>query len=138
MRAYTSSGHGSLFLTICRIVAGNPVNALYGFARFLSDFLEHSKPEFVAVAFDTSLTTCFRNDIYPAYKANRDPAPDELKLQFERCRALTRSLGLPEYAEQRFEADDIIGTLVTSMRQAGYAFHDPDARQRHGATPRCW
>jgi 5'-3' exonuclease len=98
---------------------GNPVNALYGFARFLSDFLEHSKPEYVAVAFDTSLTTCFRNDIYPAYKANRDPAPDDLKKQFERCRALTRSLGLPEYAEQRFEADDIIGTLVTSMRRQG-------------------
>jgi DNA polymerase-1 len=98
---------------------GNPVNALYGFARFLSDFLEHSKPEYVAVAFDTSLTTCFRNDIYPDYKANRDPAPDELKQQFERCRALTRSLGLPEYAEQRFEADDIIGTLVMSMRRQG-------------------
>jgi len=98
---------------------GNPVNALYGFARFLSDFLEHSKPEYVAVAFDTSLTTCFRNDIYPDYKANRDPAPDELKKQFERCRALTRSLGLPEYAEQRFEADDIIGTLVMSMRRQG-------------------
>jgi 5'-3' exonuclease len=98
---------------------GNPVNALYGFARFLSDFLEHSKPEYVAVAFDTSLTTCFRNDIYPDYKANRDPAPDNLKKQFERCRALTRSLGLPEYAEQRFEADDIIGTLVMSMRRQG-------------------
>lgn len=98
---------------------GNSVNALYGFARFLSDFLEHSKPEYVAVAFDTSLATCFRNDIYPAYKANRDPAPDELKQQFERCRALTRSLGLPEYAEQRFEADDIIGTLVMSMRRQG-------------------
>jgi len=99
--------------------AGNPVNALYGFARFLGDFLEHSKPGYVAVAFDTSLTTCFRNDIYPDYKANRDPAPAELKQQFERCRALTRSLGLPEYAEQRFEADDIIGTLVTSMRRQG-------------------
>jgi 5'-3' exonuclease len=98
---------------------GNPVNALYGFARFLSDFLEHTKPEYVAVAFDTSLATCFRNEIYPAYKANRDPAPAELNQQFERCRAVTRSLGLPEFAEQRFEADDIIGTLVTSMRRQG-------------------
>jgi 5'-3' exonuclease len=99
--------------------AGNPVNALYGFARFLSDFLEHTKPEYVAVAFDTSLNSCFRNDIYPEYKANREPAPDELKQQFERCRAVTRSLGLREFAEQRFEADDIIGTLVTNMRRQG-------------------
>ena len=98
---------------------GNPVNALYGFTRFLGDFHEHTRPEYVGVAFDTSLTTCFRNEIYPDYKANRDPAPDELKAQFERCRAVARALGLAEYAEQRFEADDIIGTLVVRMRERG-------------------
>ena len=98
---------------------GNSVNALYGFTRFLGDFLEDSRPDYVAVAFDTSLTTCFRNEIYPDYKANRDPAPPELKQQFERCREVTRAMGLPEFAESRFEADDIIGTLVTSMREQG-------------------
>ena len=98
---------------------GNPVNALYGFTRFLGDFLEHTRPEYVAVAFDTSLEKCFRNDIYPAYKANREPAPDELRLQFDRCREVTRALGIRDFAEQRFEADDIIGTLVTSMRGQG-------------------
>jgi DNA polymerase-1 len=98
---------------------GNPVNALYGFARFLSDFLEHTRPEFVAVAFDTSLSTCFRNDLYPDYKANREPAPAELKRQFDLCRAVTRALGMPEFTAQRFEADDIIGTLVTGMRRQG-------------------
>ena len=98
---------------------GNPVNALYGFTRFLGDFIEHADPEYVAVAFDTSLESCFRNDIYPDYKANREPAPEELKLQFEWCRQVTRGLGLSEYAETRFEADDIIGTLVTRMRAKG-------------------
>ena len=98
---------------------GNPVNALYGFTRFLGDFLEHTNPEYVGVAFDTSLSTCFRNEIYPDYKANRDPAPDELKAQFARCREVTRAMGLAEYAEQRFEADDIIGTLVVTMRKRG-------------------
>jgi 5'-3' exonuclease len=98
---------------------GKPVNALYGFTRFLGDFLERTQPQYVAVAFDTSLATCFRNDLYRDYKANREPAPDELKQQFDRCRAVTRSLGLPEFAEQRFEADDIIGTLVTGMRRQG-------------------
>lgn len=98
---------------------GNPVNALYGFTRFLGDFLERSRPEYVAVAFDTSLRTCFRNEIYPDYKANREPAPDELKQQFDWCREVTRALGLPEFAAKRFEADDIIGTLVVSMRQQG-------------------
>jgi len=98
---------------------GNAVNALYGFTRFLGDFLEHTKPEYVAVAFDTALETCFRNEIYPAYKANRDPAPAELKQQFDRCRDVTRALGCREYTSPRFEADDIIGTLVTRMREQG-------------------
>jgi 5'-3' exonuclease len=98
---------------------GNSVNALYGFTRFLGDFLEYTRPDHVAVAFDSSLETCFRNDIYPAYKANREPAPAELKQQFERCRQVARALGLADFAEQRFEADDIIGTLVMSMRQQG-------------------
>lgn len=98
---------------------GNPVNALYGYTRFLGDFLERSKPDVVAVAFDTSLATCFRNEIYPDYKANREPTPDELKRQFDWCREVTRALGLRDYAEQRFEADDIIGTLVNRMREQG-------------------
>ena len=98
---------------------GEMTNALYGFTRFLGDFLEYTKPEYVAVAFDTALETCFRNDIYPDYKANRDPAPPELKQQFDRCRAVTRALGLSEFADTRYEADDIIGTLVHRMRREG-------------------
>src|SRR5262245_46149953 len=57
---------------------GNPVHALYGFARFLCDLIERAKPEYIAVAFDASLTSSFRNRIYPAYKANREPAPPDL------------------------------------------------------------
>ena len=83
---------------------GEQTNALYGFTRFLGDFLEYTRPDYVAVAFDTSLETCFRNDIYPDYKANRDPAPEELKQQFARCREVTRAMGLREYAETRYEA----------------------------------
>lgn len=98
---------------------GNPVNALYGFSRFLGDFLEHSSPQYAAVAFDTSLRSCFRNELYPLYKANREPAPQELRLQFGRCREVTRALGLPEFAAERYEADDVIGTLVTHMRAEG-------------------
>ncbi|MGI9307814.1 MAG: 5'-3' exonuclease [Gammaproteobacteria bacterium] len=97
----------------------NPVNAMYGFARFLSDFLEYTKPKYVAVTFDESLKSCFRNDIYPPYKANRDPAPPELKQQFARCRQVTRALGLPDFAAETYEADDLIGTIVTSMRADG-------------------
>ena len=97
----------------------NPVNALYGFTRFLGDFLEKKTPEYVAVAFDQSLKTCFRNEIYPEYKANREPAPEDLKRQFARCRAVTRALGLMECAEETYEADDLIGTIATRMHRQG-------------------
>jgi 5'-3' exonuclease len=98
---------------------GNPVNALYGFCRFLGDFMEQVRPEHVAVLFDESLTGSFRTEIYPEYKANRDPAPPELKRQFGQCRQFARALGLLECAHPRYEADDLIGTLVTEGRSAG-------------------
>lgn len=100
---------------------GNPVNALYGFCRFLGDFMEQVRPEYVAVLFDESLTTSFRTELYPAYKANREPAPPELKRQFQQCREFTRALGIMYCAHPCFEADDLIGTLVTAGRETGRA-----------------
>jgi len=98
---------------------GNPVHAVYGFARFMCDLIERAKPEYLAVAFDASLTSSFRNQIYPAYKANREPAPPDLLLQFERCRSFCVHLGLAWFDSNEFEADDIIGTLAARMRAEG-------------------
>ena len=100
---------------------GNATQALYGFARFLSDLLETVRPERIAVAFDQSLRseTSFRNTIYPAYKANRESPPEDLKRQFELCREFCRHMGLAEFASDAYEADDIIGTLAARSRAAG-------------------
>ncbi|MEO6078625.1 MAG: 5'-3' exonuclease H3TH domain-containing protein [Steroidobacteraceae bacterium] len=98
---------------------GNPVHALYGFARFLGDLIERANPEYLAVAFDRSLSTSFRNVIYPSYKANREPAPPDLLLQFERCRSWCGHMGIAWYDSSEFEADDIIGTLAARMRAEG-------------------
>ncbi len=100
--------------------SGRPTNAVYGFARFLSEFLEETKARHVAVAFDESLNSSFRNEIYPEYKANREPAPPELEQQFAWCKDLVRCLGLPVYADNRFEADDLIATLARSWRKKGH------------------
>jgi len=100
---------------------GNPVNALYGFCRFLGDFMEQVRPQHMAVLFDESLSTSFRTEIYPEYKANRDPAPPELKRQFGQCRRFTKALGLMSWAHPKYEADDLIGTLVTDGREQGRA-----------------
>jgi 5'-3' exonuclease len=95
---------------------GQPVNAVHGFGRFLGDLLEQERPENIAVAFDQSLTTSFRNKLYPAYKANREPAPLELQRQFVWCRELCRALGLADFSSAEYEADDLIGTLAVRAR----------------------
>ena len=99
--------------------AGNPINALYGFCRFIGDFMEQVTPEYLAVAFDESLSSSFRTEIYPEYKANREPAPPELKRQFEQCRRYVRALGVMELGSPHYEADDLIGTLVEHGRRQG-------------------
>jgi 5'-3' exonuclease len=102
-------------------VNDEPVNALYGFGRFLGDLLEEAKPAHIAVAFDESLSSSFRNEIFPAYKANREPAPPELKRQFAWCRELCRLLGVAEFSSPTHEADDIIGTIATRFRERGHS-----------------
>jgi DNA polymerase-1 len=121
---------------------GNPVNAVHGFARFLCDLLERESPERIAVAFDESLEQSYRNEIYPAYKANREPAPAELKRQFAICREVTSALGLSQYGSSRYEADDIIGALATRARAADVPVtivsRDKDLTQLVGARDTYW
>ena len=100
--------------------AGEPTNAVYGFSGFLCSLLEQTAAEHVAVAFDESLTTSYRNEIYPEYKANRDPAPLELKRQFGWARAVAEAIGLQCYGDDRYEADDLIGTLAEYWRSRGH------------------
>ena len=95
---------------------GNPVNALHGFARFLGDLIEREKPGHIAVAFDERTANSYRTLLYPAYKANREPAPLELKRQVLLCRQLCRALGVPSFTSNEYEADDIIGTLAHLAR----------------------
>ncbi|MDE2408405.1 MAG: exodeoxyribonuclease IX [Xanthomonadaceae bacterium] len=99
---------------------GWPTNAVHGFARFLLELLERERPQHIAVAFDEALDSCFRNTLYPAYKANRDPAPPELKRQFAWCKALCQALGLATLAHGDYEADDLIGSAAHRARGAGF------------------
>lgn len=98
---------------------GNPVHAVFGFARFLGDLIERVRPRYMAVAFDQRRAGSYRNRLYPAYKANRERAPADLVLQFERCREVCRALGVAMYVDPEYEADDIIGSLASLMRTEG-------------------
>ncbi len=97
---------------------GTPVNAVFGFCNMLMKMIETADADCIAVIFDTARTT-FRNDIYPAYKANRDAPPEELVPQFEIVREATRAYGLPALELSGYEADDLIATYARMGREAG-------------------
>ena len=97
-----------------------PVNAVYGFIDFIGNFLQETNATHVSFAFDQSLTSSFRNTIYPPYKANRDPAPEELKRQFTYCRRFVEAAGFTLLSSDRYEADDLIGTAASHARTQGH------------------
>ncbi len=99
---------------------GNSNHAVYGFARFLARFVKQTQAQYIATAFDEALTTSFRNEIYPQYKANREPAPEDLKKQFKHCQKLAKLLGIAVYADDSYEADDLIGTLHQTYANRGH------------------
>ncbi len=101
--------------------AGQPSNAVYGFTEFLHQLIALEKPEYIACAFDGRQTQSYRRELFPDYKANRPPAPLELKNQFTHCRDFCRAAGIADFSSSRFEADDIIGTLATRLRAEGFS-----------------
>ena len=112
---------------------GQPVHAVFGFARFLGDLIERVRPKYIAVAFDQRRANSYRSRIYPPYKANRERAPADLVLQFERCRELCRHLGIAMFVDPEYDADYIIGSLGTLMHEEGirsaYITRDKDLAQ---------
>ncbi len=101
---------------------GLPVGAISGFCNMLFKMVEDQKasdaPTHVAVVFDHKGKT-FRSDIYPEYKANRPPAPEDLVPQFPLTRDATRAFNLACIEAEGYEADDIIATLAVRARDAG-------------------
>jgi len=86
--------------------------------RYIEANTGSDAPTHAAVIFDYSGKT-FRNDLFPAYKANRPPAPEELVPQFPLTREATRAFNVSCIEIEGFEADDIIGTLSCQAREAG-------------------
>lgn len=101
---------------------GLPVGAVAGFCNILWGEMTRDSgrdaPTHIAVIFDHSSRT-FRNDIYPAYKANRPELPEDLRPQFPLTRAATRAFNVACIEIENYEADDIIATLARQAREAG-------------------
>lgn len=127
-RLFLIDGSGYIFRAyhalppLTRASDGAPVGAVAGFCNMLWKFLEEMKaseaPTHLAVIFDKSEIT-FRNELYPAYKANRPPAPEDLAPQFPMIRDATRAFNLPCIEMGGFEADDLIATYARQAAATG-------------------
>ena len=98
-------------------LAGEPNQALIGFTDFVYRLLAEQAPSHVGFAFDESLGQSERKRLYPEYKANRAPAPDELKRQFAWCSDWVEALGISRVSSPTWEADDLIGSLARYHRR---------------------
>lgn len=112
---------------------GENTSAIFGFFKSLIATLKREKPDYYVVALEGE-GKCFRNDIYPEYKANRPPAPDDLKSQIPKIIELLDKLDIPHLSEGGFEADDIIGTIAEKFstevdKEALILSSDKDLRQ---------
>jgi DNA polymerase-1 len=97
---------------------GTPVNAVFGFTAMLMKLVEEIDAQHLAVIFDSARET-FRNEIYPAYKAQRPELPEDLRPQFAIIREAVRAFNVPSIEMPGFEADDLIATYARHAREKG-------------------
>ena len=98
---------------------GLNTSVVFGFTKFLRDILRREKPDLIGVAFDPA-GGCFRRRLYPEYKANRPPTPEDIKLSVPYVKRLLEAMCIPILEVADFEADDVIGTLSKKGTEAGY------------------
>ncbi len=95
---------------------GEPTHAVHGTVSMLERLVRQCRPALLAIAMDSGRVT-FRKEIYDAYKANRPPAPADLKQQMARCEQVVRAFNIPIFKQDGVEADDLIASAVRSAEQ---------------------
>ena len=98
---------------------GLNTSVVFGFTKFLRDILKREKPDLIGVAFDPPGGS-FRGEIFPEYKANRPPTPEDIKLSVPYVKRLLEAMCIPILEVKGYEADDVIGTLAKRGAKAGY------------------
>ncbi len=109
--AKTPEEKAKYFHKIMMTSGGVYTNAVYGFLRTLFRILKEQKPDYLAVAWDLTRDT-FRRELYEDYKGNRSETMEPLKDQFALCQETLKEMGVMQFMDERFEADDFCGTLA--------------------------
>lgn len=97
---------------------GELVNAVYGFSSTLLSVIAEFKPDYVVASFDLAGKT-FRHEKFEEYKATRVKGDDELYAQIPRVKEVVQAFNIPIYEKAGFEADDVIGTIATQIKNGG-------------------
>lgn len=97
---------------------GEPTGALKGFRSMIQSVFQSINPDYAACVFDAHAKN-FRHAIYPQYKANRPPMPDELRIQLEPIHEMVKLLGWPLLQIEGVEADDVLATLAKQAASEG-------------------
>ncbi|NPD44093.1 DNA polymerase I [Lentimicrobium sp. S6] len=97
---------------------GLNTSAILGFANTLLEVIQNEKPDYMAVVFDPKGLT-FRSDFFPEYKANREKTPEDITAAIPYIKSLIDGMGVERIEVEKFEADDVIGTLSKKAEKAG-------------------
>ncbi len=98
--------------------SGLPTHAIYGFATILKRIIREKDPKYLAVAWDTK-GPVFRHRMFPDYKANRPPMPDDLAVQIPYIRRLVDAWNITSMEDEDQEADDMIASAVYRLTENG-------------------
>ena len=98
---------------------GMDTSAILGFMNSLLDVIRREKPDLLAVAFDKGGSVA-RNDVFPAYKANRQETPEAIKIAVPYIQKILEAMQIPIVEVAGYEADDLIGTLAKQAEKQGF------------------
>ncbi len=96
--------------------SGEPTGALYGLATMLMKIVSELSPDYIVACYDLPKKT-FRHEAYDAYKAGRAKTDDSLVAQLIKSREVFKAFAIPVYDCEGFEADDLLGTITTNIRE---------------------
>ena len=126
MKLFLIDGHALVFKMYYAFLGRPMVNTrgvdtsiLFGFTKYLLELIARENPTHVAVSFDPPGGT-FRNEMYPAYKANRSETPQLVIDALEPLCAIVRAMNIPVLLVPGFEADDVIGSMAKRSAREGF------------------
>lgn len=128
-KLYLIDGHSLIFRMYYAFLRRPMINSkgvdtsiLFGFTKFLLEFIKREEPTHLSIAFDPPVKT-FRHELYKEYKANRQATPELVKSSLEPLMEIVRAMNIPIIMENGYEADDMIGAMSKKAEKDGYTVY---------------